>query len=85
MSYANEGELNVRSGEPGIREDWPLGLRNNVLDLSTCFPTSASRSPTHSFSGAAYTSANAFAFMLVAAVVAALVAAMPVTTIRSCS
>jgi len=26
-------------------------LRNNVLDLSACFPTSAPRSPTHSFAG----------------------------------
>jgi hypothetical protein len=49
-----------------------------VLDLSACFPTGTPCSPTQSFSGAAYTFAKAFAFMLHAAVVAAtIVPAMP--------
>jgi hypothetical protein len=53
-------------------------LSNNVLDLSACFPTGTPRSPTQSFSGAAYTFAKAFAFMLHTAVVAAtIVPAMP--------
>jgi hypothetical protein len=57
-------------------------LRNNVLDLSACFPTSAPRSPTHSFAGAAHTFAKAFASMadpFACMLVAATVAAVPVT------
>jgi hypothetical protein len=50
-------------------------LSNNMLDLSARFPASTPRSLTHSFSGAAYTLAKAFAFMLHAAVVAAAIVA----------
>jgi hypothetical protein len=65
-------------GLPRLLSNTMSGLSNNVLDLSTCFPTGAPRSPTQSFSGAACTFAKAFAFMLHAAVVAAtIVPAMP--------
>jgi hypothetical protein len=65
-------------GLPRFLSNTVSGLSNNVLDLSACFPTGTPRSSTHSFSGAAYTFAKAFAFMLHAAVVAAaIVAAMP--------
>jgi hypothetical protein len=54
-------------------------LSNDVLDLSACFPTCAPRSSTYSLAGATHTLADALAYMLVAAAMAAMPVPLGVT------